>query len=144
MTVEKLRIGQVADAAGVNIQTLRYYERRGLVRPISRRACGYREYDASGVGLVRFIKRAQELGFALAEIQELLALRDSSSARCTDVRRKTREKIEDIDRRIQSFTAMKRALIALIQSCPSSGPIHYCPILESLAAGNSKRKGNAK
>jgi MerR family mercuric resistance operon transcriptional regulator len=80
-----LRIGQVATLAGVNIQTLRYYERRGLVREPERRHSGYREYPPDTVALIRFIKRAQDLGFSLREVADLLHLREDRQSSCVDV-----------------------------------------------------------
>src|SRR6266516_7857967 len=133
MGIETMRIGEVARQAGVNVQTLRYYERRGLLREPGRRASGYREYPPDTARLIRFIKRAQELGFTLAEIEELLRLREDQRASCAEVRDAANAKIEDIDRKIQSLRAMKRALSILVNSCASDGSIRECPILESLA-----------
>ena len=86
MERERLRTGEVAARAGVNVQTLRYYERRGLLKKPGRRASGYREYSPDAVRLIRFIKRAQELGFTLTEIEDLLRLRSDQTAKCSDVR----------------------------------------------------------
>src|SRR2546422_2080942 len=102
------KIGEVAAKAGVNIQTLRYYERRGILQEPVRRPSGYREYQPETVQVVRFIKRAQELGFTLAEIEELLRLRHDRTATCAEVRRAATVKIEDIDRKLKSLRAMSR------------------------------------
>ena len=99
-----LSIGQVADAADVNIQTIRYYERRGLFPTPRRTPAGYRQYADDAVARLRFIKHAQELGFSLEEIQELLGLRVRHGAACDAVERKTRQKIEVVQQRIQSPT----------------------------------------
>lgn len=139
-----LRIGQVAEAAGVNVQTLRYYERRGLLTAVSRRPSGYRAYSVETIGLIRFIKRAQELGFTLDEIAELLALRDNKKARCSKVRHRTRVKIDDIDRRIEHLTAMKRALAELLSSCTSNATIRSCPIIEALSEEQKGSRGETK
>ena len=152
MGVETMRIGEVAAKAGVNIQTLRYYERRGLLKEPERRPSGYREYRADTVRLIRFVKRAQEIGFTLAEIEELLRLREDHSSSCAEVRSAAIAKIEDINRKIQSLQAMKRALRILVSSCRSNGSVRECPILESLdeecavASGTkaAKSKGGRK
>jgi len=89
-----MRIGKASREAGVNVQTLRYYERRGLLPKTSRLASGYREYDSATVGLVRFIRSAQALGFTLSEIGELIALRGNRSQSDEDVRRLATQKID--------------------------------------------------
>lgn len=132
MNRETLRTGEVAARAGVNIQTLRYYERRGLLEEPERRASGYREYPPDAVRLIRFIKRAQELGFTLREIEDLLRLRSDQKASCSEVRAAARAKIEDIEQKIRSLRAMKRALGVLVRSCTSDGSVRECPILEAL------------
>ena len=132
MDHEALKTGEVAARAGVNIQTLRYYERRGLLEEPSRRPSGYREYPAESVRIVRFIKRAQELGFTLREIQELLRLRESEKASCAQVRSAAQAKIDDIDHKLASLKAMRRALGVLVASCRSDGSVRQCPILEAI------------
>ncbi len=140
MDTEKLKTGQVATKAGVNIQTLRYYERRGLLKEPERRPSGYREYEPDAVRLVRFIKRAQELGFTLKEIEELLRLREDQRASCADVRAAAEAKIEDIDRKVESLRAMKRALGVLVNSCTRNGSTRECPILEALDDNRKERR----
>ena len=134
-----LRIGEVASAAGVNIQTLRYYERRGILAAPERSAAGHREYPADAVRRVRFIKRAQDLGFSLLEIAELLRLRDDQSASCRDVRSAARAKMMDVDRKLGSLRAMRRALGVLERSCVSDGAARRCPILEALDDAPTRR-----
>ena len=130
---ETLRIGQLAAGAGVNVETLRFYERRGLLEsPRRRPASGYREYPEEAVGVVRFIKRTQELGFTLREIQELLGLRENRGASCAEVRSAAAGKLEDIERKLKSLRAMRRALAMLVESCSSEGSPRHCPILEAL------------
>jgi MerR family mercuric resistance operon transcriptional regulator len=126
-----LRIGDVAERAGVNLQTIRYYEREGLLPP-PRLASGYRVFSDSAVRQVRFIKRAQELGFSLAEIRDLLSLRASAGAGAQDMRRRARAKIIDIEDKIRSLQAMKEALATLAERCPGCGPLSDCPILDAL------------
>lgn len=129
---ETLKIGQVAATAGVNVQTLRYYERRGLLKQPERAASGYREYHPESVRVIRFIKRAQHLGFTLSEVEELLHLREDQSASCEEVRAAASTKLEDIEDKIASLHAMKRALSVLVKSCTRDGSIRECPILEAL------------
>src|SRR3989442_12114623 len=105
-----LSISQVATAAEVNVQTIRYYERRGLFPNPRRTPAGYRQYADDAVARLRFIKHAQELGFSLQEIQELLALRVRHSAACDVVERKTRQKIYGVQQRIRDLKRMKRTL----------------------------------
>src|SRR5262249_19001715 len=126
-----LRIGEVASQAGVNVQTLRFYERRGLLPEPPRRASGYREYAPESVRRVWFIKRAQELGFTLAELEELLRLRDDPGIPCRQVRATAEAKIDDIERRIRRLQAMRAALAALVESCAANRE-HHCPLLEAL------------
>jgi Hg(II)-responsive transcriptional regulator len=135
-----MRIGEVAAFAGVNIQTIRYYERRGLLKEPPRRPSGYREYPPEAVRLVRFVKRAQKLGFTLAEIEDLLRLREERSAPCAAVRAAALAKVADIDRRLESLRAMKRALTALVASCAGDGAKRVCPILEALDEASRKEQ----
>lgn len=125
-------IGEVANRVGVNIETLRYYERRGLVPPPPRSHSNYRLYPSDTVRLVRFVKRAQDLGFTLNEIKELLAFRNGSEATCGDVREQALAKIGNIDDKVRALQAMRGALAELVEQCPGRGPVGGCPILESL------------
>jgi Hg(II)-responsive transcriptional regulator len=126
-----MRIGDVSAKAGVNIQTLRYYERRGLLPEPARGSSGYRLYDPETVRLVRFIKRAQELGFTLREIEELIELRQSPR-RGGEVRALAATKVEDIERRIRQLKAMRKALGGLVAACDCDGGTLACPIIEAL------------
>jgi MerR family transcriptional regulator, copper efflux regulator len=130
--MEGLKVGEVAGRAGVNLQTVRYYERRGLLPRPPRTASNYRAYPRDAVRRVRFIKRAQELGFTLEEIKELLSLRATHRARCGDVRARAESKVKDIDGRIRTLEAMRAALNRLIEECSSEGSVTECPILEAL------------
>jgi MerR family mercuric resistance operon transcriptional regulator/MerR family gold-responsive transcriptional activator of gol and ges genes len=127
-----LTIGQVARAADLNIQTIRYYERRGLVPTPRRTPAGYRQYADDAVVRLRFIKHAQELGFSLHEIQELLGLRVRHGAACDTVERNTRQKIDVIQKRIRDLQRMKRTLERLAAACAARRPTDDCPILEVL------------
>jgi Hg(II)-responsive transcriptional regulator len=130
--METLTIGQLAKSAGVNVETVRYYERRGLIPEPSRRASGYRQYTRDYAARIRFIKRAQELGFSLNEIAELLALRVGSDTVCSDVKQRAEVKIDNIDAKIQTLKQMKQALVTLVAVCNENGITSECPILETL------------
>ena len=127
-----IRTGEVAARAGVNIQTLRYYERRGLFPTPRRTSAGYRQYADDAVARLRFIKHAQELGFSLNEIQDLLGLRVRHGAACDAVERTTRQKIEVVQQRIRDLQRMKRTLERLAAACAARRPTDDCPILEVL------------
>ncbi len=131
MTVE-LTIGKLAEQAQVNVQTIRYYERRGLLRDPERTASNYRVFGRDTLRRVRFIKRAQDLGFTLNEIKELLELRASPRSCCGDVRARSEAKIRDIDARVRALEAMRKALAKLVRACSGRGPVTECPILDSL------------
>lgn len=124
-----LTIGQVAKIAQVNIETIRYYERQGLLSPPPRRESGYREYPADTVDRVRFIKRAQELGFSLKEVAGLLSLRVGPDATCGDVKKLADGKIAEINGKIQSLERMRGALTRLVETCEESRQAEECPIL---------------
>ncbi len=132
MKMNALTIGRLAKEAGVNLETVRYYERRGLLPRPPRSPSGYRLFPDEAAGRLRFIRRAQELGFSLAEIRELLSLRVSATVERTDVRRRAEAKIADIDAKIRSLESMKRTLRKLTKACAGCGPVSECPILESL------------
>lgn len=127
-----LTISQVATAADVNVQTIRYYERRGLFPTPRRTPAGYRQYTDDAVGCLRFIKHAQDLGFSLQEIQELLGLRVRYGAACDAVERKTRQKIQLVQQRIRDLQRMKRTLERLAAACTARRPTDDCPILDAL------------
>ena len=129
-----LKIGEVAERGGVSLQAIRYYEREGLLPKPPRLASGYRMFPDTAVRRVQFIKRAQELGFSLAEIRELLSLRENADAGAQDMRERARAKIADIEQKIRRLRAMKSALSALAERCPGCGPLSDCPILDALEA----------
>jgi MerR family transcriptional regulator, copper efflux regulator len=130
--MERLTIGEVAKQAHVRIETLRYYERTGLVASPPRSESNYRLYPQETVRRVQFIKRAQELGFSLKEIMELLALRATPETPCVDIRRRALDKITTIEEKIQALHAMKHALAKLVEECSGQGEITDCPILAAL------------
>lgn len=127
-----LKIGELADRAGVNLQTIRYYEREGLLPEPPRLASGYRMFPRDAVRRIRFIKRAQELGFTLSEIKELLALRIDRDRGSGEVHKLAQAKITDIEQKIRTLQAMKKVLKQVAERCPGCGPTSECPILESL------------
>jgi len=122
----------VAKKASVGVETIRFYERGGLIDEPPRRPSGYRQYPPSVVPRLRFIRAAKDLGFTLPEIRELLALRVESQARCGDVKRLAAAKIADIEARIASLRRMLQALTKLAKSCDEGKPTSECPILEAL------------
>jgi len=124
-------ITETAREAGVNTQTLRYYERRGLLPKPPRRGSGYREYSDDAVRIVRFIKRAQELGFSLDEIEQLVRLRGVRRGERHRVRAIAERKIEEIDRKIAHLQSMRGALEQLVESCHRGGAAE-CPIIDAL------------
>ncbi|HEX9691413.1 MAG TPA: MerR family DNA-binding protein [Gemmatimonadales bacterium] len=128
-----MTIGQVASGAGVNIQTVRYYERRGLLPKAPRTPSGYRQYDPEAVARLRFIKRAQELGFSLEEVAELLELRVEHGAACQAVESKAKEKIAMVESKIGELERMKAVLVELARACDVREPTSDCPILATLS-----------
>ncbi len=141
--METLTIGQLARHAGVNVETLRYYERRGLIPEPPRKESGYRQYPPEDVARIRFIKRPKELGFTLKEISDLLTLRVDPETSCDDVRRRAETKIADTEEKIRALQTIKEALTKLAASCSGSGPSSECPILEVLEAKPKGGEGTA-
>jgi MerR family transcriptional regulator, copper efflux regulator len=135
----RLKIGEVAELGRVNLQTIRYYEREHLLPEAPRLSSGYRVFTDDTVRRVRFIKRAQELGFTLAEIRELLSLRVDHERDSGNVRELAVNKISDIEAKIRTLQAMKGALEHLITRCSGHGPASECPILESIDSGEVVR-----
>jgi MerR family mercuric resistance operon transcriptional regulator len=125
-------IGQVAERSGIGIETVRFYERKGLIADPPRTDSGYRQYPEDVVVRLRFIRRAKELGFALKEILELLSLRVNPDTTCADVRKQAEFKISDVEERIRALRRIKTALTRLAASCVGTGPASECPILEAL------------
>ena len=129
---QALKIGQLAQRTAVNLQTIRYYEREGLLPEPPRLSSVYRLYTESMVRRVRFIKRAQEIGFSLAEIRELLSLRADGQRERNEVRAIAQAKIADIEDKMRTLKAMKTVLNRLTERCSGCGPASECPILESI------------
>lgn len=126
-----MTIGELARRAGVNVQTVRYYERRGLLAEPHRTPSGYRQYTDATLDRLRFIKRAQELGFTLSEIEELLVLRLDPRTTAAQVKARAEAKIEDVDRRIHDLERIRHALTHLAGRCRGGhGPVGDCPLLD--------------
>ena len=135
--MEHLRTGTVAKRGGVNTETIRYYERRGLLPKPARTPGGYRAFHPDAVRRLRFIRQAQALGFSLEEIKELLSLRVRPGTSCGDVRARASAKVVDIDAKIAKLRAMRKALAQITASCSGSGPVAECPILDALDVGDA-------
>lgn len=132
-----LPIGAVAKRAAVGIDTIRYYEREGLLPPPRRRASGYRDYDTVAVDRLRFIRSAKQLGFTLEEIRELLALSADHERGVRGVKRRAETKLDEIEQRILELQRMRRGLKKLIDECPGHGDPGACPILGALTHGDA-------
>lgn len=130
--MKHLTIGKLAKKAEVNVETVRYYEKRGLIAKPPRRDAGYRQYSQDVVARIQFIKRAKELGFSLREISELLSLRVDPSTTCGDVKRQAEVKIADVGEKIRVLQNIKKALTKLVALCHGQGPNSECPIMEIL------------
>lgn len=132
MMLVVMRTRQVAERARVNAQTLRYYERRGLLAEPPRSAGGYRDYPDSAVAVLRFIKRAQELGFSLDEIEELLALAEGGPDSCDTVRHLAASHMAEMDRKIADLQRMRASLNSLVATCERPRSDRSCPLLAAI------------
>lgn len=126
-----MRIGTAAEQAGVNVQTLRYYERRGLLPRPPRRVSGYRDFPHDAVRIVRFIKRAQHLGFTLDEVEELITLRSDKRRDRARVRAVAETRVRQIERKLAGLESMRKALHHLVRCCRDGSTLE-CPIIEAL------------
>jgi MerR family copper efflux transcriptional regulator len=134
--IGSMTVGALAKQAGVKIDTIRYYERRGLLSKPPRTDSGYRTFTPSSVERLRFIRQAQALGFTLTEVNQLLALRLRPGTTCAEVRRRAEAKISDIELKIRSLHRMKRALQQLVSACAAEGPSSECSFLANLSKKN--------
>ena len=130
--MSELTIGSLADEAGVNVETIRYYQRRGLMPEPDKPAQGYRRYDATTVKRVRFIKRAQALGFTLEEIGGLLELDEAHA--CAETRELAAHKLQTIETQLADLVAMRKALTALLCQCDAGAMKGNCPIIHALGS----------
>jgi len=133
-------IGQVAQAAEIGVETVRFYEREGLLAEPDRKSSGYRSYPASAIARLQFIRRAKDLGFTLNEIKQLLELRRDPESTAADVRKRALTKIQDIDSKIRSLQEIRSALEMLVNHCHGRGPLSECPILDAMEHGKSTAK----
>lgn len=131
MTTE-LTIGRLADEAGVNVETIRYYQRRGLMAEPGKPMSGHRRYASDAIKRVRFIKRAQVLGFTLDEVGSLLELDEARA--CADTRELAAHKLHLIEEKLAALKAMRKALTALLRQCDAGATKGNCPIIHALAA----------
>src|SRR2546423_7050462 len=127
-----LSIGQVARRAGVGVETVRFYEREGLLEEPPRRTSGYRVYSEQVIKRIHFIKRAQRLGFSLKEITELLMLRVDGQTSCEEVKQHTEAKITEVERKLIELQRMRQALLQVATLCTGQGPGSRCPMLDAL------------
>ena len=153
--MDSLTIGALARRAGVGVETVRFYERRGLVRRPARPRAGYRAYPEEAIARIRFIRNAQALGFTLQEVKDLLALRVTAGTSCAAVRSRATAKVADVKRRLAELERIRKALERLVAVCPGRGALANCTILDALdsaeievpeirpAATRRRKKGDA-
>ncbi len=130
--MEIFSIGQVTRRAGVGVETIRFYEREGLLEVPERRASGYRQYSQDAVIQIRFIKRAQQLGFSLKEILELLTLRVDGQTSCEQVKERAAAKRAEVEQKMVELQRMRQALLHVASLCAEEGPSCRCPMLDAL------------
>ena len=128
----KFTIGRVAEAAGVGVETIRFYERRGLIAQPTPVKTSFREYPESAANRIRFIKRAQELGFTLSEVAELLSLSEKSGATRKSVKELAAKKLLLIREKLEDLRHMEVTLSKLVEDCSGKGPLEGCPIIEAV------------
>ena len=138
--MKTMTISKIAKAAGVGVETVRFYERKGLVdQPLKPSSGGFRVYPAETAGRIRFIRQAQELGFSLREIKELLSLRTDPATDCADVRERAQVKLDEITRKITQMKGIQVALEKLIAVCPGQGALQVCSIIDAIEAPETTR-----
>ncbi len=128
---------ELARLTDVSGETIRYYEKRGLIPPPERTESGYRIYTPNDVSRVQFIKRAQGLGFSLKEISELLDFRVDDDCSCDEVKERVEEKIHEVEQKLDELTGIKTALARLAMACEARSPTDRCPILQALDDGGT-------
>jgi DNA-binding transcriptional MerR regulator/copper chaperone CopZ len=137
-----MTIAHAAQAAGVGVETIRFYERRGLIaRPRKPANGGFRQYDAETVARIRFVRQAQELGFSLREIEDLLSLRADPQADCAEVRAQAITKRDEVEQKIVQLQRIRAALETLVASCPGSGALRACTILDAIDHVQTEQSG---
>jgi MerR family mercuric resistance operon transcriptional regulator len=138
--MKELTIGALAKAAGVNVETIRFYERRGLLRQPLKPEEGFRKYPIDAVKQVRFIKTAQKLGFSLREIGELLDLGGEGKLSCADIYAMANQKIAEVESKISALKRMKMVLSELVEKCPRAGGLTFCPIWDQMEGIDQKKE----
>ena len=138
MTLSKVTIGKLAQKAGVNIETIRFYERKSLMPKPVRKPSGFRLYSDADLKRLNFILMAKRHGFTLTEIKDLLELRVNPQSTCEEIRIKANEKIRVIEKKLLELKRMKKALQTLAASCYGANPIDECPILEAFDREQTK------
>ncbi len=136
--MKSLTRGVVAKQAGLGIETIRFYEQKGLIPLPSRSESGYRQYSADIIRRLEFIQRAKDLGFSLKEITDLLSLRVDPKTTCSNVKQRTEAKIAEVTRKISELQRIRKALNRLVKSCRGKGPRTDCPILDALETKESR------
>jgi MerR family transcriptional regulator, copper efflux regulator len=126
-----LTVGKLAEAAGVGVETIRFYQKRGLLE-VPDTNSGYRKYEARDVARIQFIKRSQAIGFTLKEIAELIELEQDAAARCGDLNTRARSKIQVIDEKVAELARMRAELITLTQTCADDQPLAECRLMNCL------------
>jgi MerR family mercuric resistance operon transcriptional regulator len=130
--MEVFSIGHVARLSGVGVETVRFYEREGLLEEPARRISGYRQYAEEAVKQIRFIKRAKLLGFSLKEIRELLTLRVDAETSCEQVKERAAAKLTEVEQKMAELQRMRQALLQAASLCDGEGPKSRCPMLDAL------------
>lgn len=125
-------IGQVAKQSGISVETIRYYEKEGLLKEPERKESGYRQYKQEAIARLSFIRQAKELGFSLKEIGELLSIRSDENNLCNEVKQLAQEKLDDIESKLKLLQRMRKSLKKLVADCPGQAPLNECPILDAL------------
>ncbi len=137
--MKTMTIGHAARAAGVGVETIRFYERRGLIKqPPKPVGSGFRVYPEETVQRIRFIREAQEIGFSLREIDELLSLRADPAADSSDVRERAIDKRNEVEQKIAHLERIHAALEELISACPGKGALRQCSIMEALNSASTR------
>ena len=140
--MKTMTISNVAKKAGVGVETVRFYERKGLVdQPPKPLLGGYRVYPSETVERIRFIREAQELGFSLREIEELLLLRTDPASDCADVRERAQAKLDEVNRKRAQLQRIGAELEKLIAACPGQGALQVCSIIDAIETPETTRKG---
>ena len=136
-----MTIGKVASRTGVGIETIRFYERKGLINEPPRRDSGYRLYDTDVIDRLSFIQQAKSLGFTLEEISQLLSISLNSGEPLPAAKKIARKRLQDIEEKLKLLRSMKRTLKKLVDACPGKGTIDDCPILETLGRKRIQQPG---